>query len=191
MAGAGLDALGIEVTALYPNIKVFELDNENMEFKSNLYRNLGNKPPLNIAFIEAELLNTSSVYKSLSAHGWDPTKPTLLIFEGISYYLPAESIQKLVQIIKPNWTIFEFLKQDDEVAIDRVKIAKKIFGLISSQCELSYINQYNYSRLEKLFDNMSIVNKHSMKYLEKMRTGSNIHFLTEDSGWIEVCLLTN
>jgi hypothetical protein len=115
----------------------------------------------------------------------------LLIFEGISYYLPTESIQKLVQVINPTWTIFEFLKQNEEIATDRVNIPKQIFGLISSLCELSYIGQYNYSQLEKLFNNMSIRDKYSMKRLEEMRTGSNRFFPTEDSGWIEVCLLAN
>ncbi|MBW2144496.1 MAG: class I SAM-dependent methyltransferase, partial [Deltaproteobacteria bacterium] len=170
IAGAGLDALGIEVTEHYSNTKVFELDNENTEFKYNLYRNLGNRSKSNIVFIETDLLNPSSVHKSLSAHGWEPMKPTLLLFEGISYYLPAESIQKLVHAIKPNWIIFEFLKHDDKIASDKVNIAKRVFDLILSRCKLSYINRYNYSGIEKLFDNMSVVDRCSMKFLEKMRT---------------------
>jgi hypothetical protein len=191
IAAAGLDALGIEVIEHYPNTMVYELDSKNMEFKSKLYGSIETKLKPNIVFIEADLLNTSSVYKGLSAHGWDVMKPTLLIIEGISYYLPTESIQKLFQTIKPNCTIFEFLKEDKEIVADKLKIAKKVFDLISGQCELSDITQYKYSKLEKLFNNMIIVDRHSMKRLEKMRTGSNRFFLTEDSGWIEVCLLAN
>lgn len=191
IAGAGFDALGIEVMELYPHVKVFELDKENMNIKSRLATKLDNESKRNIMFIEVNLLNISDVYRSLTAHGWDPIRPTLLIIEGISYYLPTESIQKLVQVINPNWTIFEFLKQDEEIATDRVNIHKKVFGLISSLCELSHIGQYNYSQLEKLFNNISILAKYSMKRLEEMRTGSNRFFPTEDSGWIEVCLLAN
>lgn len=189
IAGAGFDALGIEVMALYPHVKVFEIDKENMNIKSRLATKLDNESKKNIAFIEVNLLNISDVYRSLSAHGWDPTKPTLLIFEGISYYLPTVSIQKLVQVINPDWIIFEFLKQDEDVALDRVNIPKKVFGLISSLCELPHIGRYSYSQLEKLFNNISIQAKYSMKRLEEMRTGSNRFFPTEDSGWIEVCLL--
>jgi hypothetical protein len=191
IAAAGLDALGIEVIEHYPNTMVYELDSKNMEFKSKLYGSIETKLKPNIVFIEADLLDTSSVYKGLSAHGWDVMKPTLLIIEGISYYLPMESIQKIFQTIKPNRTIFEFLKEDKEIVADKLKIAKKVFDLISGQCELSDITQYKYSKLEKLFNNMIIVDRHSMKRLEKMRTGSNRFFLTEDSGWIEVCLLAN
>ncbi len=124
---------------LYPHVNVFELDKENMDIKSRLATKLANESKGNIAFIEVNLLNIFDVYRSLSAHGWDPRRPTLLIFEGISYYLPTESIQKLVQVINPTWTIFEFLKQNEEIATDRVNIPKQIFGLISSLCELSYI----------------------------------------------------
>ncbi len=189
--GAGLDPLGIEVTEVYPNSIVFEIDSENMEIKSSLYKNLGNKSKPNISFIEADLLNSSSIHSKLCAHGWDPVLPTLLIFEGISYYLPVESIQKLVQLIVPDWMIFEFLKQDKEIAADRVEIPKKVFGIVSSSCDLSYINKYSYPKLEMMFDNMSIADKYSMEHLEKMRTGANKYFLTEDSGWIDVCLLIN
>ncbi|MGV7234816.1 MAG: class I SAM-dependent methyltransferase [Nitrosomonadaceae bacterium] len=191
IAAAGLDALGIELIEHYPNTMVYELDSKNMEFKSKLYGSIETKLKPNIVFIEADLLNTSSVYKSLSAHGWDVMKPTLLIIEGISYYLPTESIQNLFQTIKPNRTIFEFLKEDKEIVADKLKIAKKVFDLISGQCELSDITQYKYSKIEKLSNNMTIVDRHSMKRLEKMRTGSNRFFLTENSGWIEVCLLAN
>lgn len=188
--GAGLDPLGIELTEIYPNSKVFELDSDNMKLKSKLYKNLGNKSKSNISFIETSLMDSSSIQKKLTAHLWDPMLPTLLIFEGISYYLPDASIQKLVQLIKPNWMIFEFLKQDKEIAPDRVMIPNKVFGIVSSQCELSFINKYSYSKLESLFDNMSVVEKYSMKCLEKMRTGADKYFLTENSGWIDVCLMT-
>ncbi|HUU40638.1 MAG TPA: class I SAM-dependent methyltransferase [Desulfatiglandales bacterium] len=190
IAGAGFDALGIEVTEHYPHVKVFEIDNENIDIKSCLVAKLGNESK-GIAFIKVNLFDSSDVHRSLSAHGWDPAMPTLLILEGISYYLPTELIQKLVQVINPEWTIFEFLKQYKEIATDRVNIPKKVFGLISSLCELSHISQYNYSQLEELADNISISAKYSMKRLEKMRTGSNRFFPTEDSGWIEVCLLAN
>jgi len=36
---------------------------------------------------------------------------------------------------------------------------------------------------------MTVMYKFSMKRLENMRTGSNKYFMTENSGWIEVCLL--
>lgn len=72
IAGAGLDALGIEITENYPHVKVFEIDNENIILKSNLYLNLDKNPKANISFIENNLLDFSSVYKNLIAKKWNP-----------------------------------------------------------------------------------------------------------------------
>lgn len=190
IAGAGLDALGVEVTEYYPHVKVFELDKENMDLKSHLFAKLVNRAKTNITFIEIDLLNCPYLYSSLIAHSWDPKKSTLLILEGISYYLSSKSMQNLVRSIKPNWTIFEFLKPEKEISTDRLKIPREVFGHILSMCDLSDISRYNYSSVEKVF-NMPFVAKYSMKRLEKMRTGSNRFFPTNNSGWIEVCLLEN
>ena len=190
IAGAGLDALGIEAISYYPHVKVFELDIKNMDIKSNLFSELGDASESNIIFINVNLLNTSEVYGRLSDHGWDPAKSTLLILEGISYYLPSQSIQKLVEVTKPRWTVFEFLKQSKEIDVERAKIAEEIFGLISNCCDCSDIVRYNYAEVESLF-NLPITASYSMKQLEKMRMGSNRFFPTEQSGWIEVCLLEN
>jgi len=187
--GAGLDPLGIEVGEIYPNSKVFELDEYNMKLKSELYNKLGNGSKSNINFIETSLSDPSSILKKLTAHSWNQKFPTLMIFEGISYYLTDDLIQQIAMLIKPDWMILEFLKQDKDVAPDKVMIPEKIFSIVSNQCELPFINRYSYSKIERLFDNMTVMDKFSMKRLENMRTGSNKYFMTENSGWIEVCLL--
>ena len=186
IAGAGLDPLSIEVKELYPNSKIFELDEENMDIKSDLYSKSGN-----ISFIQANLLNASGVYKNLAEHGWSPLKPTLLVFEGISYYLHLDSIQNLFKVLNPEFIIFEFLKPENEIAVDRVDIPKKVFDKISSMCELPFIGRFGYEQLEKLFTPFLLKGKFSMQRLERMRTGSNKFFPSDESGWIEVCLLKN
>lgn len=189
IAGAGFDALGIELMELYSHIKVFELDQDNMGIKSAMVAKLSNEIDRRISFIEVDLLNILNVYKKLFIHGWDYLKPTLLVLEGISYYLPTKSIQELVHVISPDSVIFEFLKQDKDISIHRLNIPQKVFDLISDLCGLPYINKFNRFQIENLFNNMSIEDGCSMKQLEKMRTGTNAFFPTENSGWIEVCLL--
>lgn len=160
-----------------------------MDIKSNLFANLNNKPKTNITFIETDLLNTSSLQNTLITHGWNPNKTTLPILEGISYYLPPKVIKNIVQSIKPNQVIFEFLKQDKEIANNRKEIPKKIFNLIAEQCKLSHIFKYNSDEIEALLD-MHIIDKYSTKQLESIRTGVNNFFPTENSGWIEISSLT-
>ena len=188
IAGAGLDALGIEVMNYYPQIKVFELDIKDMDVKASLFSKFRVTSKSSISFIDVNLLNTLEVHSKLSNYGWNPVEPTLLILEGLSYYLPVKSIQKLIEVINPNRTVFEFLKRNKEIIAERARIAEEVFGLISTQCDCSYIVRYNYAEVENLFE-LPILAKYSMKQLEKRRTGTNRFFPTEKSGWIEVCLL--
>ncbi len=189
IAGAGFDALGIELLDLYSHIHVFELDQDNMARKAAMVAQLSNEPDRRISFIQVDLLNTPNVYEELSAHGWEYLKPTLLVLEGISYYLSTESIQELVHVVRPDSVIFEFLKQDKDIAIHRLPIPQRVFGLISDLCGLPHINKFDRLQVENLFDNMSMECGCTMTQLERMRTGANTFFPTENSGWIEVCLL--
>ena len=189
IAGAGFDALGVELIALYPHVKVFELDRDNMGIKSAMAAKLDNELDRRISFIEVDLLNTFDVNKELSSHGWNYLKPTLLVLEGVSYYLSTKSIQELVRVISPDSVIFESLKQDKDISIQRLNIPQKVFGLISDSCGLSHINKFSRFQIKNLFNNMYIENGYGMEQLERMRTGTNTFFPTEDSGWIEVCLL--
>ena len=189
IAAAGLDALGIEITELYPVVKVFELDSENMNIKSDLLSAIGGGQKRNIKFIQTNLLDYSGVRENLITNGWDPAEPTLLIFEGISYYLTVESTQKLFEIINPQRIVLEFLKHDDDIAFDRVAIPKKVFRKIAELCTLPDILQYKSNELDKHFRPYTIIDKYGMTRLEKMRTGANKYFPSESSGWIDICVL--
>ena len=143
IAGAGFDALSLEIMELYPHVNIFEIDEDKMQAKSRIVTKLNSTLKKNINFIEGNILNISYLCKSLIAHGWDPLKSTLLVLEGITYYLPTESLQNLIHAINPDLVIFEFLKQRDEISTDRVNIPDRVFGPISSQCGLSNIVKYN------------------------------------------------
>jgi hypothetical protein len=188
IAGAGLDPLGIEVTERYPHVKIFELDKENMGLKSHLFTNAENTSKVNITFIDIDLMDVHSLYDTLIANGWDTGNPTILVLEGISYYLHVKTLQGLARVIDPDYMIFEYLKKDGQIAADRIDIPGTVFNIISHECELPHIGRFDYSEVARLF-NRPVIARYGMTQLEKMRTGSNRFFQTEASGWIEVCLL--
>jgi hypothetical protein len=190
IAGAGLDPLGIEITNYFPQIKVFELDMENMEIKSVLYLKIMRSSKTAISFINVNIQSAPDVYKALSEHGWDTSEGTLLIGEGISYYLPTASLQNLIKIIKPKRTVLEFLKPNNEINEEREKIAHKVFSLISDAYGGLEIIRYSNSTIESLLG-LPVITSYSMYKLEKLRTGSNKYFPSNESGWIEICLLGN
>ena len=65
---------------------------------------------------------------------------------------------------------------------------RQIFGVNLDACNLSEIVRYNYRDIQASFE-MSVLERCSLMRLEHMRTGSNTFFPTEESDWIEVCLL--
>ena len=195
IAGAGFDPLGLELTERYPQLAVFEIDRDNMASKSALVakldggsasRGAGKK----LAFIEADLTQTADVYKKLSSRGWEWQRPTLLVLEGISYYLPLSSLGELVRVLRPHKVVFEYLKGDEAIAAARLPIPRKVFGLIAEQCGLSQLNTFNSSQIEAVLG-LEIEERWGMRQLEKKRTKTNPWFPTEASGWIEVCSLKN
>ncbi len=188
IAGAGLDPLGIEAAERYPRAKVFELDQKQMGRKTRVLDDPGMAGKGSIAFIEIDLISIPGLESKLTAAGWVKSRPTALVLEGISYYLPEESLRKLARAVNPRWIIFEFLKEEGEIAPGRAEIPRRVFDLIAKECELPLIRRYNYPRAEELFG-MPAVDRYGMKRLEKLRTGENRFFSTEESGWIEVCLL--
>ncbi len=188
IAGAGLDALGIEAIERYPDINIFEIDKDNMGLKSSLFFNLSSSPNPNIHFLEADLCDTLCVNRVLTGHGWNRKQPTLLICEGISYYLSQCIVDRFLTLLMPRRTIFEFLKREEDLTFERAMIARQIFGIILDACKLSEIVRYSYRDIQASFE-MNVLERYSLMRLEQMRTGSNMFFPTEESGWIEVCLL--
>lgn len=188
IAGAGLDALGVEAAYYYPQAKVFELDIDNMDVKSGLFSKVEDAPQTNIACINTDLSDASGTHASLIRYGWNPTVQTLLILEGISYYLAPYAIQKLVQTINPDRVIFEYLRHAGNVIPERARIADEIFGLIAGMCGCPDIHRYEHNTIGGLFG-LPVMIRYRMEQLEKMRMGTNEYFPTEESGWIEVCLL--
>jgi len=189
IAGAGLDALGLEITEFYPQVSVFELDLENMKIKSGLLSKINDKLRPNLSFINVDLLDSSKVYSALIENGWIQSESTLLILEGISYYLPVKSIKKLIEDINPDRTIFEFLKRNNEIDNIHAEIAEKVFDLISIFCNCPNIVRYDQNKIKDSLD-INILTEYEMNQLEKMRTGINRYFHSGKNGWIKVCLLS-
>lgn len=186
ISGAGFDPLGLDIVTTYPQAQVFELDIDNMLTKSTMLKKLYGES--NLHCIETNLIQ-ADICQPLSAHGWQIAKPTLLIMEGISYYLSVDDTCNLLQSIQPQKVIFEFLKPYHHIAADKTMIPQQIYGMIIDHCQLSGITQYDYEQISTLF-NFKITTQYSMQQLEQMRTGHNQFFPSPESGWIEVSLLT-
>ncbi len=186
IAGAGLDPLGIDLVETHPGVRVFELDRDNMERKAALHAAVGGGS--NPAFVTADLASAPGARDALRAAGWDPARPTVLVLEGISYYLEPAELRDLVAALSPVRVVVEYLKPEGAIAADRARIPAEVFAAIAGECDLPAIRRHDSEGLARLLD-MRVRERRGMTALERARTGESRHFPADESGWIEMCLL--
>ena len=88
---AGIAPLSVDLAALHSNAKVFDVDKYLMEEKKTF---LQNSLP-NIAFLSCDITDIALLKDKLEAAGWDKEQPTLVVMEGIIYYLPEASLKEI------------------------------------------------------------------------------------------------
>ena len=89
--GSGIDPKSIDIAELYPNTSVFDVDMDNMQAKADINKKIAG--PSNIAFCQADVSNAEEVLSALSRHSYSKDRPTLVVAEGITYYVSKELFQ--------------------------------------------------------------------------------------------------
>ena len=163
IAGAGLDAMGIELAQLYPSCSIYELDNDNMELKTELTHHI------DMHCLNVDLGDAEATITVLEKAGWTKDKNTLLILEGITYYLPMNTLRDIRAILNPKSVIADILKCDDMTEEAKEK-GDYIFHIIETTCGLPPSTRYNVRTLADTLQ-MNMQTHWSMDKLEKERTG--------------------
>jgi len=192
--GAGMDLLSLEIISKNKSIKTFEID-FSIDEKRKVIETIDRTLFGSLSLISADLKKPKVVLKSLKKSGWDPDYPTIVVLEGISYYLSEKVLNNILRIFqtenKNNHIILEYLVSHDLIAKKEATMAKKIFDLIAEDTGLVEITRYNQNKIKKIIEtlNGSQVKKFTMKEMEWNRTGKNVFFKRSKSGWIEICYL--
>lgn len=187
ITAAGVDALGMEIISEFSNVSVWELDRDGMNVKSDILKSMGQSTD-RLSFLEVNLLDEELVYERLVSSGWRADLPTILVVEGISYYLPSSVFKTLFRKISPEWGIFEYLRHYDDISPSTVTIPERVFSILTDVFNLDNVYRYNSSEVEALSE-MTLDICHDMSQSEKLRTGTNTYFFNENDGWIDICLL--
>lgn len=105
--GAGLDPLSIDLAECYPLAQIFDVDMANMSLKAEINQMI-NGPE--VAFLTANLTDVPSLTEVLNHAGWRPDAPTLLVSEGISYYIPKHIYQNTLAALRTSGgcLVFEY-----------------------------------------------------------------------------------
>ena len=188
--GAGLSPFSLEILNLFPDVNIFELDLEFMDEKSSLLKDLFHKKTQNIHCIPCDIEFPEFLFQSLKKKGWRAEEPTLIIVEGISYYVKKENLFKnLCLFSKNSFVIFEYMVPYGEISQDRRHITERIFKQLSKECHLSFIKQYSLSEIKEQISQMKAHFHHNytMKDCEIRRTLENKVFPEDNSSWIQIC----
>lgn len=190
--GAGMDPLSLDIISKNQSIKIFELD-FSMDEKRAVIEKMDNTLFDSLSLISVDLKKPKALLKSVKKSGWDSKISTLVVLEGISYYLSEKDMNSILRLFKTknkkNRVILEYLVSLDLVSKKGETIAKKIFDLIAEETGLVEITRYNQAKIRKIVEtlNGSLVKKMTMKEMEWNRTGENVFFKRSKSGWIEIC----
>jgi hypothetical protein len=183
---AGFAPMGVELASLYPNSFVFELDKFNMDAKGELCSAIAN-----LHCITADVTDQAQCQGALLRHGWNPAKPTLVVCEGISYYIDlsdSRSIWKLF-VHPESRCIFEYLVPQENIAEDRRYIPDEVFNAILIYCDVKNpIARWNRAMLERE-QSINILKHNCLSEIELERTGETEYFPKADDGWIEIAML--
>ncbi len=194
--GAGMDPLSLEVCEMSQKARVFEVDFENMGVKSGMIKKISPSLGRRICCITADISRPNTVMRKLVEDGWAKNRRTLVILEGISYYLAEERlwdmIRKFSTLDQRNRVILEYLLPSSDVQKNRAGIPNRIFHIIARDFDLAGIVRYSISDIRARVRRMGgeVTGHHTMREMEKNRTCENRYFKTKKSGWIEICRLS-
>ena len=112
--GAGLDPLSPDLAACYPESSVYDVDMSSMDLKAQINQAAGGP---SMQFVTANLMNPEEMRENLIQHGWDPESPTLVIAEGIAYYIPKSDFVVALSAVRTDGggLIFEYSIPDDHL----------------------------------------------------------------------------
>ena len=193
--GSGMDALSLEIVSCAKNVTVYEVDIAQMNLKENIIKQIDSTLNNSIKCIGSDITKTSKAIQEIKQNGWDCTKPSIIVFEGISYFLTEKNLWDLVSEFstsnQANILLLEYLIPEEEISKDRVHIQDHVFGAIQMHVSSgkSQITRYNTNKIKLHLEKIhgEIIQHYTLKDMEKSRTGQNAHFQTSQSGWIEIC----
>ena len=181
---AGLAPLSVEIASYFTACSVFDIDKFLMDDKKGLV----NGNPSNIEFIECDITDLKSLSDNLVKHNFSFNKPSIVVMEGIIYYLPTDSFKNILHFLKKNNFAFagDFCLKPELVNEKTQFYLTDVFRKIKEEVKLDFINFYSVEEITALlkeagYENVIISN---MQQIQKERVGDKHPFLENDSCWV-------
>lgn len=100
--GAGYDTRAYRMKGLEEKVRVFEVDLEATQMvKIEKIKEIFDSLPEHVEYVAVDI-GTEKLFNRLQEHGYDPSKKTFFIMEGLIYYLPPKGVDNLLSLIVQN-----------------------------------------------------------------------------------------
>ena len=190
---AGVSPLALELLLSQPDrvTKVIEVDIAGAAEKHRLYSAVAPHLANRIACITADITAAGFSAEMLEVEGgYQPDAPTIVLFEGISYYITEAQLRHAMGVFRSaqqqNLIILEHLLPCALVNEARRSIPSGIFRTIGTYAGLSNIRCYSPGDVESLFQSLrgSNVRHYSSTDMERLRNEKPRRFVEDGDGWI-------
>jgi O-methyltransferase involved in polyketide biosynthesis len=181
---AGIAPLSVEIATLFPGSVLFDVDKYSMPDKKNHLKNICH----NIKFIEADITDIDFLKTVLIKNGWNPGKHSILVMEGITYYLLENDLKNIFRFFADNNAslVADFELKPEYINEKNRRFGVDVFRKISESVGLDFVNFYEPYYFMKLVQECGFENpeKFNMREIQIERAGKKDPFDFEDSGWI-------
>jgi len=167
------------------------VDIAGMPEKHRLYAAVAPDLADRIACVTADITTAGFSAGMLKAEGgYQPDAPTIVLFEGISYYITEAQLRHAMGVFRStkqqNVIILEHLLPCALVNEARRSIPSGIFRTIGAYAGVSNIRCYSRGHVESLFRSLrgSNVRHYSSTDMERVRNDKPRRFVEDGDGWI-------
>ena len=190
---AGVSPLALELLlSQQDNVKkVIEVDIAGTTEKHRLYSAVAPHLADRIACVTADITTAGFSAGMLETEGgYEPEVPTIVLFEGISYYITEAQLRRAMGVFRSarqqNMIVLEDLLPCALVNEARRSIPSRIFRTIGAYVGLANIRCYSPGHVESLFQSVrcSEVQHYSSTDMERFRKGKTQRFVEDGDGWI-------
>jgi methyltransferase (TIGR00027 family) len=164
--GAGYDTRAYRIDGLKENIKVFEVDHPNTQsFKIQKIKEIFVSTPDHVVYVPTDF-ETEEFGQKLSDMGYNRSKKTLFVMEGLSMYIPLESVVETLSFIVQNSAkgssiIFDYYPESVVNGTCKLEIGKNVrnfviqqgeplqFGIRENEIE-DFLTQFGFSKIQSV-----------------------------------------
>lgn len=192
--GSGFSPLSLEISSHFPQLRIFEIDCISFSLKKELYK-FKNQP--NIFFIKENIANSQKILKALQKNSWFFNVQTLVVAEGLSYYIPKKMFWQTIELFKSqnkkNLFIFDYFISQNEIATASSMLVKANYEVIKKYLNLKHLTRYTRKDVFSFLKKMGATKINIKFVFETAQKSSNSQNLVnnKNNGWLGVvfCLI--